>query len=171
MSKNRNLKIKKPLSIKVYAELAHERYGGMSHVQRSSPVGLRIVTKNKAGRKSRFVDDNEVSWWLQTFWVGMNFPNTKQMPSMLKEWLSYFQADGFDDVVRGKILQGSASTIERILKSYKKEHGKKHFAATRSRGRLKTLLIRVPQRDLDFKVKTCGYTEGDTVAHCGDLNA
>ncbi len=105
-------------------------------------MGPRIVTKNKTGRNSRFVDDDQVSWWP-----------------------SYFQADGFGDVVRGKILQGSASTIERILKSYKKEHGKKHFAATRSRGRLKTMLIRVPQRDLDFKVKTCGYTEGDTVAH------
>ncbi len=78
MSKNRNLKIKKPLSIKVYAELAREHYGGMgkkeksrylaalaadcqctrqharrvmSQVQRSSPAGIKIVTKNKAGRK------------------------------------------------------------------------------------------------------------------------
>ena len=82
MSKNRNLRIKKPLSIKVYAELTHERYGGKSHVQRSSPVGPRIVTKNKAGRKSRFVDDDQVSWWP-----------------------SYFQADGFGDVVRGRFCK------------------------------------------------------------------
>jgi hypothetical protein len=58
--------------------------------------------------------------------------------------------------------------MEKLLRSYKREHGKKHFAATKNKGRLKKLMIRVPERRLDFKITSCGYFEGDTVAHCGD---
>jgi hypothetical protein len=87
---------------------------------------------------------------------------------MLGEWMPYFSEQELPADIRKKILVMSGSTMEKLLRSYKREHGKKHFAATKNKGRLKKLMIRVPERSLDFKVTTCGYIEGDTVAHCGD---
>lgn len=186
-------KKKKP-QLRFYAQLALERYRLMNkkqkgaylaslaqdcqvsqqHARRVMASLLRGELKadksntRKRGRRAIYQDDVTV-WWLQTLWVGLGHPNTKLLPRMLREWLPYFNEEGFKEEVRAKILKMSSSTMEVLLESYKKEHGKKHFAATRGRkGRLKKISIRIPERNLDFKATSSGYCEGDTVAHCGD---
>lgn len=177
--------------IRCYAKLAMERYTQMSKKEKTHYLkalakdcgvtrqharrvmsGLvkgvkELSTKKRRGRKPIYQDD-AVIWWLQSLWMELNYPNTKLMPVMLKEWLNYFQHSDFREETRGKLLKMSSSTMESLLKNYKKKNGKKHFAATRGRGALQKLKVRVPERGLDFEVKTCGYIEGDTVAHCGD---
>lgn len=176
--------------IKVYAKLAVERYRLMSKKEKSCYLaalaadcrvsrqharrvmqgllrGEKPMAKAKRGRKPIYQDD-AVVWWLQSLWVDLNYPNTKLMPVMLKEWLKYFKHPDFTNEVRDKLLAMSTGTMESLLASYKREHGKKHFAATRGKGRLQRMYVRVPQRELNFKINVCGYFEGDTVAHCGD---
>jgi hypothetical protein len=182
-------KLKRP-QIQDYAKLAVERYTRMTKKEKSHYLrclsedckvtrqharrvmsglirGAKKVIKKKAGRKPIYNDD-AVIWWLQSLWVDLNYPNTKLMPVMIKEWLNYFQHPDFTNEVREKLVAMSSGTMERLLQSYKKEHGKKHFAATRGRGRLQKIKVRVPERNLDFEVNVSGYIEGDTVAHCGD---
>lgn len=197
MSKDKENRAGKPLSIKVYATHCWKRYSGMSkkekmkflealsqdcqvsrqHAKRA--MGQAVKTEGftkpiegkacgKRGRKAIYAGDDELVRWLQEFWRKLNFPNTKVFPVMLAEWLPYFDVSELPGIVRKKILKMSGSTMEKLLGSYKREHGKKHFAATKNKGRLKKMLIRVPERGLDFKITTCGYLEGDTVAHCGD---
>ena len=176
--------------LKDYAKLAVERYTRMSKKEKTYYLkalavdcevtrqharrvmsglirGVKKVGTTKRGRKPIYNDD-AVVWWLQSLWVDLNYPNTKLMPVMLKEWLKYFSHPDFTNEVREKLLQMSSGTMESLLRSYKKEHGKKHFAATRGKGRLQRMYVRVPQRELNFKINVCGYFEGDTVAHCGD---
>ena len=182
-------KSKRP-QIQDYAKLAVERYTRMSKKEKTYYLkalatdcevsgqharrvmnelmrGVKKVGTAKRGRKPIYNDDTVV-WWLQSLWVDLNYPNTKLMPVMLKEWLNYFKHPDFTNEVREKLLQMSTGTMESLLKSYKREHGKKHFAATKGRGRLQRMYVRVPQRELNFKINVCGYFEGDTVAHCGD---
>ncbi len=197
MSKNKELKSGKPFSVKVYATHCYERYGAMSKCEKSrflddlcqdlgcsrqhairlfkeatltrgfsEPVAGRAAPQ-KRGRKAVYSNDDNLISWLQEFWRKLNYPNTKLLPSMLLEWMPYFSSDELPVLTRQKLLKMSGSTMESILKTYKREHGKKHFAATRNKGRLKNMLVRVPERDLDFKITTCGYMEADTVAHCG----
>jgi hypothetical protein len=125
-------------------------------------------SSSRRGRKAIYCNDDELIRWLQGFWKELNFPNTKVFPKMLAEWMPYFSEAELPGEIRKKILVMSGSTMEKLLRSYKREHGKKHFAATKHKGRLKNMLIRVPERSLDFKITTSGYLEGDTVAHCGD---
>ena len=196
MSKNKDSKTRKPLSIRVYAELCWKRYGGMSkkkkiefldelssdcqvsrqHAKRLMGESVKTegfskngaVSKGQRGRKPVYANDDELVRWLQDFWRQLNFPNTKVFPVMLAEWLPYFEDNELAQPTREKILKMSSSTMEKLLRSYKREHGKKHFAATKNKGRLKKMFIRVPERKLDFEITTSGYLEGDTVAHCGD---
>ena len=58
-------------------------------------------------------------------------PNTKVFPQMLAEWLPCFDVSELPELTRKKILAMSGSTMEKLLRSYKREHGKKHFAATK----------------------------------------
>lgn len=182
-------KVVKP-QLKVYAKVSVERYMRMPKKekihflaelslncqvsrQHASRVMRELMRPNmkpvakKRGRKSIYQDD-AVVWWLQSLWVDLNYPNTKLMPVMLREWLKYFEHPDFTIEIKEKILTMSTGTMESILRSYKKEHGKKHFAATRGRGRLQKMKVRIPERNLDFKITTSGFLEGDTVAHCGD---
>jgi len=186
----------KPLSIQVYARHCWKRYSEMPKKEKSQflsalsqdcqcsrqharrVMGRAVSTEgftkagprpsNRRGRKAIYCNDDELIRWLQEFWRELNFPNTKVFPKMLVEWLPYFSEAELSVELRKKILVMSGSTMEKLLRSYKREHGKKHFAATKNKGRLKKMLIRVPERALDFKVTTSGYIEGDTVAHCGD---
>jgi hypothetical protein len=189
----KEFKDKKP-QVKLYAKLALERYSKMRKKEKgvylkqlSQDCGVslqharRVMSKlqteskkprraeyKKPGPKSKYQED-AVIWWLQTFWVGLGHPNTKLMPVMLKEWLVHFKEEGFGEEIRAKLLKMSSSTMESLLKSYKRENGKKHFIATKNKkGRLKKMLVRIPERKLDFKVETSGFCEADTVAHCGD---
>jgi len=196
MSKDKEIKARKPLSIKVYSELCWKRYSGMSKKEKMNflealsrdcqcsrqharrVMGRAVASeggtkpfgrpKLKRGRKSIYADDDELIRWLQEFWCRLNYPNTKVFPQMLAEWMPYFDQGELPELIRKKILVMSGSTMEKLLRSYKREHGKKHFAATKNKGRLKKMLVRVPERRLDFKITTCGFMEGDTVAHCGD---
>lgn len=196
MSKTNETNARKPLSIKVYSEHCWKRYSEMSkkekmhflealsrdcqcsrqHARRvmsravATEGGTKLDAKPrlKRGRRSVYAHDDELVQWLQVFWSKLNYPNTKVFPSMLAEWMPYFDHKELPSSMREKLLEVSGSTMEKLLRSYKIEHGKKHFAATKNKGRLKKMLIRVPERRLDFKITTCGYLEGDTVAHCGD---
>ncbi len=195
MSKSKEQEAGKPFSIKVYAEFCSERYGCMTKKEKSKflrelthdcqvsrqharrvmrravlgkLVAGSIIAKSRRGRKPVYAHDDELVRWLQSFWVRLNYPNTKVLPSMLREWLPYLDDSELPASIRAKLVVMGGSTMEKLMASYKRAHGKRHFAATRGKGRLQKMLVRVPERELDFKITTSGYLEGDTVAHCGN---
>jgi len=153
--------------IRLYARLAGRQ---VARVQASLllPVAdavFRGTGKPGRGRRALY-QDATVVWWLQTLWIAMNQVSEKLMHAMLPAWLEKNRDEGLTSEVRAKLLAMSPSTIERLIRSYKKEHAKKLFCTTKP-PRGKDLMMRIPTRVQDFKAPCCGFLEGDTVAHCG----
>lgn len=112
-------------------------------------------------------EDADLIWWLQTLWIDMNQVTEELMHAMIPSWLEKNKDPRITDEVRKKMMAVSASTIERLIRSYKKANRKKIFCATQ-RSRAKNLLMRIPVRPQNFVAPCAGYVEGDTVAHCGN---
>ena len=124
-----------------------------------------FALKKVRGRKPVY-HDATVVWWLQSLWIAMNQISEKLMHPMLPKWLEKCEDPSLGGDIKSKLLLMSASTIERLIRSYKKENSKKIFCTTKP-PRGKELMIRIPTRMQNFQAPSCGFIEGDTVAHCG----
>ena len=123
--------------------------------------------KKPPGRPSTYNND-QVVWWLQTLWVSMRKMNAKAMKEALPHWLKHNKDANFPTEVRDKILSMSASTMERLLSSYKRELARKMRCTTR-RPPMKTLRQLIPIHPPGEKLhyNRPGFCQADTVAHCG----
>ena len=77
-------------------------------------------------------------------------------------WLKYYDAELCEELEK-KLLKISPSTIDRLLKNYRTQLGRR-IRTTTTPGLRKV----IPLKRLDEKIKSPGSFEGDTVAHCGD---
>jgi len=151
--------------IRLYKTLLSKKLGS-EHPAIAGPLPDNIFRlPKKRGRKGIYQNDSVV-WWLQTLWIAMNQISEKLMHSMLPEWLAKSKDESLDPETKRQLLLMSPSTIERLIRNYKKENSKKLFCTTKP-PRGKELMIRIPTRVQNFEAPSCGYIEGDTVAHCG----
>jgi hypothetical protein len=152
--------------IRLYGKLMKRRVA-TNHPEISNPTDEPIFRLlKKRGRPAKY-DDADLVWWLQTLWIDMNQVSEQLMHPMIPEWLSKTDDERITKVIREKLLSVSPSTIERLIRSYKKENRKKIFCATQ-KSRAKNLLMKIPVRVHNFSASCAGYFEGDTVAHCGN---
>lgn len=130
-------------------------------------VDHKVKTESvRRGRPSEYGDD-DTTYWIGELWHAMGRVHERLMKAEISNWLKHMKANEGPRVeTRLKLLKMSASTMERLLREYKKDFFKSHFSATR-RSRFKGMESVVPQRPLNFSIKCSGYLEGDTVAHCG----
>lgn len=84
---------------------------------------------------------------------------SKKMVVALPIWLEF--SKGIAPELKSLLTALSASTIDRLLKPYKKKRG---LSSTRP----SLIKTRIPLKLLDGEVTKPGYVEGDRVAHCGD---
>lgn len=102
----------------------------------------------------------EVIAHLQSLWNAMNRMCSKKMPVALKLWLVHYPCS---DEIKTLLCQMSPSTIDRALRPFRE--GKiKGLSSTRP----SLIKNRIPIQLLDSEVKSPGYIEADTVAHCGN---
>lgn len=94
-------------------------------------------------------------------WRHMEQPCGKRMAGMLPLWVSHME--GLDDGVGEKLLAMSAATIDRLLAKGKLGRRKKPLAP-RSDSAIKALVEIRAER---WATREVGWTEVDTVAHCG----
>ena len=120
-----------------------------------------LPSPQKAGRKAIYGPD--VVSHLQILWIRMGEICSKKMVVALPFWLEHYNPERFPEELRKQILSVSASTIDRMLKSIRKNQ--KGLSSTKSSVRFKNL---VPIHNRDHKIAKPGYMQGDTVAHCGD---
>jgi hypothetical protein len=152
--------------VRLFAALAGRRVA-RRHAAITGPVEGSVLRLNKPRGRRPVYQGDAVAWWLQTLWIAMNQPSEKLMHAMLPHWLAKKGADPqLEEGTKQKILSMSPSTIERLIRSYKKENRKRIFCTT-TPPRGKELMIRIPTRPQNFAAPSCGFLEGDTVAHCG----
>jgi hypothetical protein len=103
----------------------------------------------------------EVTHHLQILWEKMNRMCSKNMREAIPIWLPYYGE--CDRWIKELLLQISASTIDRLLKPYKKK-SLKGLSSTKP----SLIKNKIPLKLLDDDVKEPGFVEADTVAHCGN---
>jgi len=97
---------------------------------------------------------------LKELWSLMNQMCSKKMVVAFADWLPFYEAK---DEVKGLLLQMSASTIDRLLRSHRSPL-QRGLSSTRP----SLIKNRIPLKLLDGEVLMPGYMEADTVAHCGN---
>lgn len=106
--------------------------------------------------------DLEFTEVLFELWQVMRRMCSEKMVESIPEWLRYFQSEKMTEDIRQKLLSVSASTIDRCLKSFRAQRG----LSTTKPG--KYLRAKIPLTIHEEGVKTPGYLQSDTVAHCYD---
>ncbi len=121
--------------------------------------GSIIPRINRPGPKSKYQRE-DVLKALKELWSLMSQMCSKKMVVAFIDWLPFYEAR---DEVKLLLLQMSASTIDRLLRSHRNplQRGK---SATRA----SLIKNRIPLKLLDGEITMPGYFEADTVAHCGN---
>jgi hypothetical protein len=126
----------------------------------SQQVG-RPKKPGKAGRPSKY-RDMEFIQSLRIVWKTSRYMGSRHLHSAIPEWLPFIEmARGkFTPDIKLRLLQISAPTIDRILSPYKVHKGK---SFTRPGG----FRDEIPIQENIWNISVPGFTECDTVAHCG----
>ncbi len=117
---------------------------------------------SKRGRKRVYSDGS--CYHVRKLWLAMDQVNGRRMVVMLPDWMKRYHAPGFGPLIEKEMLRMSHATIERVLRPYRAQIGRRFRTGTK-RARLKH---RIPIKPFDRNVAVPGYLEADTVAHCGE---
>lgn len=148
----------------IIGELADKFSVSRKHASRllsSSSVG-RPKKPGKKGRPSKYRDFEFVQA-LRELWRNMLYMCERSMKEAIPVWLPAIEQERgkrFPEDVRARLLMVSSPTIGRILKPYKVIKGR---SFTRSGG----FREQIPIQENIWDIKIPGFTESDTVAHCG----
>jgi hypothetical protein len=113
----------------------------------------------RPGPKSKYQREDVLSS-LKELWSLMNQMCSKKMVAAFVDWLPFYEAK---DEVKGLLLQMSASTVDRLLRSHRSPL-QRGLSSTRA----SLIKNRIPLKLLEGDILMPGYFEVDTVAHCGN---
>lgn len=119
----------------------------------------RSDQKSRRGAPVRY--GTELLPALKTCWLAMEQPCGKRMVDMLPLWVSHLEKCKPD--IRKKLLKISSASIDRLLQPVKAGSGRKRLPP-RSHSAIKA---QVEIRAESWDTQEAGWTEVDTVAHCG----
>ena len=122
--------------------------------------------KKKRGRPKIYWTTG-IQEFLSKTWAYTNLICSKRLKAVIPLWLPYYKAVGHELTEEDKKLlkKISPSTIDRILKKYRKRYGKRGYSTTKPGSLLKEL---VPIKTEQWDERRPGFVEADTVAHCGN---
>lgn len=123
----------------------------------------RLVESKKSGRPNKYPKE-ELLPHIKFLWIQMEMISARRMKAGLRDWLpKYEDCPGH---LKMQLLRMSSSTLARYLFEIKGNlQPRTGISTTTSPSR--HMKNRVPINTLDSKVDRPGYTQTDTVAHCG----
>lgn len=168
-------------SIKEYTEKMRDRYGRMTGKEArgrlldeyTQVTGFERKYANKVLRHQRRGGGKgsrrgaparygaEMLEALKVCWLAMEQPCGKRFKDMLPLWAGFLE--GVNEEVREKLLAISPASIDRLLKTAR-TGGRKKRLPPRSNAAIKA---QVEVRAESWNTQEAGWTEVDTVAHCG----
>ncbi len=122
--------------------------------------------KKRCGAKQKYPTELLLPH-IEYLWKQMDRISARRMKAALKDWLPYYNENNVNDQVRSLLQKMSVSTLDRFLNLLRKRYrsSKKGISSTSPATYMKN---KVPINTLDSRVTRPGYTQADTVAHCGD---
>ena len=125
------------------------------------------TTCKQCGRKRKY--GSEVVAVLKEVWEASDRLCSKRLQPFIPEMVKTLRRHGEQHInasLETQLCLMSPSTIDRILRSYRRRGGRKSFSTTRPGSLLKRA---IPIRTFaDWKEGQPGFMETDLVAHCGD---
>lgn len=172
-------------SVKEYVAAIRDRYGRSSKEEKGKildefekvtgyhrKAAIRLLIRvskpvgKHRGRPSRYNDALEP---LITIWEASDRLCSKRLQPFIPEMIQVLKCKGelqINSFVESKLTKLSPATIDRLLKSSRREGGRKPISTTRRGSLLKSL---IPIRTFaDWQENRPGFLEIDTVAHCGE---
>ena len=127
----------------------------------------RPETGKRSGRPSKYgIGDAEA---LRLVWEAADRLCSKRLKPFVPEMVKVLRQHGeqrIDAFTEGQICQMSSSTIDRLLRNYRKVGGRRGLVTTRPGSLLKSS---IPIRTFaDWQENRSGFLEVDLVAHCGE---
>lgn len=121
-----------------------------------------LKKKKASGRPSKY-NKAELLPHIKYLWLQMERISAGRMRSGLRDWLpKYKDCPGY---IKMQLLSLSASTLGRYLSEVRETLEPNHGLSTTSPARY--MKNKVPINTLDAKIDRPGFTQTDTVAHCG----
>jgi hypothetical protein len=126
---------------------------------------LKILTKKKpSGRKPKYPPEL-LRPHIEYLWIQMEKISSRRMKEALSEWLRFYHPVGFQLETRLALEQISAGTLERFLRSIRRTQAATKGLCSTSPARF--MKNKIPLNTFDAKINRPGFTQADTVAHCG----
>lgn len=135
----------------------------------SRKAAIRVLSlghnegKKASGRTN--VYSPEAIKHLKNLWHMMGRICSKKMVAALPVWINFYDRAGITNEIKNELKTMSSSTIDRYLKTYKRQFARLKRTGTR---RSKKFMNVVPIKDLDHFAKKPGFIQADTVSHGGN---
>jgi len=124
------------------------------------PLALKDVPRSR----KKYYDPEQLLKPLKAIWLATDQMCGKRLKAALPLWLPYYEeVESLDDECKGKLLEMSARTIDRMLQPVKSKYDKP-FCGTKPGSLLKK---HIPIKTNQWNEAIPGFVEADTVAHCG----
>lgn len=137
--------------------------------ERKYAIKLLRRGKKKGGKrpgpKSRYGEEERKI--LKVIWLATDQMCSKRLKAAMALWLPYYERREGElrSEVRKRLLEMSASTMDRLLASVRVRYRGKGLCGTKPGSLLKH---HIPIRTDNWDIQVAGYMEADTVAHCGN---
>lgn len=125
-----------------------------------------VMLTLRSGRPLIYSKD-ELIPHLKFLWLQMERISSKRMKEAMRDWLPKY--DGCSAHLKMQLHKMSATTLDRYLKEIRVSITATKGLSTTSPAR--HMKNKIPINTLDSKIKKPGYTQTDTVAHCGNSAA
>jgi len=122
--------------------------------------------KKRSGAPQKYLRE-QLGPIIRELWVPMQRLSPRRMHAALPEWLPYFSKELCPPHLRPLILEMSVSTLGRILKEIRGSLEAKKGISTTCPARFMKNKVPFFCDTLDKKIDRPGFTQSDTVAHCG----
>ncbi len=107
---------------------------------------------------------------IKTLWIRMERISAERMKAALKDWLPSYEHPDFTIELRMKLELMSKGTLERMIAILRLKDKVNRGLSTTTSG-IRAIRNSVPINTLDYKVDRPGFTQADTVSHCGSSAA
>lgn len=107
---------------------------------------------------------------VRKIWKAMEMVCAERMVAALPKWLPHYEDASCTEEIRQLLLRMSRCTLERLLVKIRREETPRRGLSTTASA-LRAFKAKIPINTLDRNVTRPGYTQADTVAHCGNSAA
>lgn len=124
--------------------------------------------QKKPGPPARY--GPEVVQVIKRIWFAADQMCSKRLQAAIPLWLPHYEHKYgvLPDETRGKVLDVSPATIDRLLRPIRVKHRPRGLCGTKPGTLLRN---QIPIRTSNWDITRPGYLEADTVAHCGNSMA